>query len=183
MKRRHRLLLAVAFGLAGIVVLEVARVHAVAATPARIARLNLAAGPVPFDASLGGGASVSGNQAAAITVQATGVGMATINGTTGYYLTPTLKITLDLTARPISMSNGNLRVTNANGDELHGMFAGQGTVLDTPGYISIAGICTFTDGTGRFSGASGTATISGVINVMKLAYVATLKGTITAPNF
>jgi hypothetical protein len=184
MKRLHGLFAAVAFGLAGVLILELAGVAGAGATPARISRLNPAAtGPVPFEAALGGGASASGTQGSAVTVQATGVGMATINDTSGYYLTPTLKITLDITTRPISMSNGSLTATTTNGDELHGTFAGQGTVLDTPGFISIAGMCTFTDGTGRFSGASGTATISGVINVIKLSYVASLKGTITAPHF
>jgi len=78
-----------------------------------------------------------------------------------------------------AVTNGTFTLTASNGDKLFGTYAGQavpsGTnvLYDDPGVI--------TGGTGRFSGASGTANTSGVANLATGEYQGTLSGNVTAP--
>jgi hypothetical protein len=64
-----------------------------------------------------------------------------------------------------AFTNGTFVKTAANGDQLYGTYSGLGTVIVAPapvGRFQIAGTLTFTGGTGRFAGVSGTAEMSGV---------------------
>ena len=66
-------------------------------------------------------------------------------------VTPTGPTTLLITNTAIS--------TAANGDELYSSFVGTGTI--GPSGVTFSGTETFSGGTGRFIGASGSATVTG----------------------
>jgi hypothetical protein len=62
-------------------------------------------------------------------------------------------------------TNGTFVKTAANGDQLFGTYSGVGTVIVPPapiGQFRVSGTLTFTGGTGRFAGLTGTASMSGV---------------------
>ena len=83
---------------------------------------------------------------------------------------------------PVSIQTGTLSLAAANGDEVHGTFTGQGSPADAAGFIRLSGTFTITGGAGRFGGASGAGTVSGVVNILKLAYAFTVAGSITPPQ-
>ena len=64
-----------------------------------------------------------------------------------------------------AFSNGVLTLTAANGDQLRAEYQGTLTPSATPPIYTIAGTYRFIGGTGRFNGASGTGTISGLENL------------------
>ena len=67
-----------------------------------------------------------------------------------------------------SFSNGKLTLTAANGDELNAIYNGElHPLVNTPPYTlyTISGNLTFTGGTGRFVGASGSGYLSGTENI------------------
>jgi hypothetical protein len=71
--------------------------------------------------------------------------------------------------------------TAANGDQLYSTFTGPGTA-DADGGIVFSGLETYTGGTGRFAGASGSSVISGTASVAGLPPFAgqfTLDGTLS----
>jgi hypothetical protein len=64
-----------------------------------------------------------------------------------------------------ALTNGTFVKTAANGDQLFGTYAGTTSVIQPPtpiGVFEITGTLTFTGGTGRFTGATGTTTMSGI---------------------
>ena len=63
-----------------------------------------------------------------------------------------------------ALTNGTFVKTVASGDQLFGTYVGSASVIQPPTPVAIFGITgtlTFTGGTGRFTGAAGTATMSG----------------------
>lgn len=54
----------------------------------------------------------------------------------------------------------------ANGDELHASFAGVGLIDPTGPSVSFSGTETYTGGTGRFVGATGSSTLVGTANLI-----------------
>ena len=63
-----------------------------------------------------------------------------------------------------ALTNGTFVKTAANGDQLFGIYVGSASVIQTPapiGIFGISGTITFTGGTGRFTGATGTTSMSG----------------------
>jgi hypothetical protein len=63
-----------------------------------------------------------------------------------------------------ALTNGTFVKTAANGDQLLGTYVGSASVIQPPapiGIFAISGTLTFTGGSGRFTGAAGTTTMSG----------------------
>ena len=63
-----------------------------------------------------------------------------------------------------ALTGGSFVKTAANGDQLSGTYVGTATVIQPPspiGIFSVRGTVTFTGGTGRFAGATGTTTMEG----------------------
>lgn len=63
-----------------------------------------------------------------------------------------------------ALTNGTFLKIAANGDQLFGTYVGSASVIQPPapiGIFAITGTLTFTGGTGRFSEATGTTTMSG----------------------
>ena len=63
-----------------------------------------------------------------------------------------------------ALTNGTFVKTVASGDQLFGTYVGSASVIQPPtpvAIFAITGTLTFTGGTGRFTGATGTTTISG----------------------
>jgi hypothetical protein len=63
-----------------------------------------------------------------------------------------------------ALTDGSFVKTAANGDQLFGTYVGSASVIQPPspiGVFGISGTLTFTGGTGRFNGATGTTTMSG----------------------
>jgi len=62
------------------------------------------------------------------------------------------------------LTDGTFIKTAANGDLIFGTYSGSSTVIQPPapiGIFSVTGTLSFTGGTGRFAGATGTATMNG----------------------
>jgi hypothetical protein len=63
-----------------------------------------------------------------------------------------------------ALTNGTFIKTAANGDKIFGTYTGSTSIIQPPapiGIFSVAGTLSFTGGTGRFAGATGTATMNG----------------------
>jgi hypothetical protein len=63
-----------------------------------------------------------------------------------------------------ALTGGRFVKIAANGDRIFGTYTGNSTVIQPPAPIAIfriTGTITFTGGTGRFTGATGTATMNG----------------------
>ena len=63
-----------------------------------------------------------------------------------------------------ALTGGTFVKTAANGDQIFGTYTGIATVIQPPspiGIFSVSGTITFTGGTGRFAGATGTTTMAG----------------------
>jgi hypothetical protein len=63
-----------------------------------------------------------------------------------------------------ALTKGTFVKTAANGDQIFGTYIGSTTVIQPPapvGIFEVDGTLTFTGGTGRFAGATGTATMEG----------------------
>ena len=90
-----------------------------------------------------------------------------VNGTatgTGTHLglyTATFTATVTLAT---GSATGNISITAASGDRLDATFVGQGTPAAEPNVASIEEVATIHGGTGRFSGATGTFTIRGILD-------------------
>src|SRR5262249_43894110 len=74
---------------------------------------------VPFQATIGGSASLTGLQLPSVSVQGIGVGLATVNSTPSLNLnmTSALSATLNVAQNPVVIQNGTLSITAPNGDE------------------------------------------------------------------
>ncbi len=77
---------------------------------------------------------------------------------------------------------GSLKFTGANGDYLEGSFAGTLIPPDANGDISFEGEYTFSGGTGRFTGASGSGTYAGTANLPAAEGQVTFSGTVSSPE-
>jgi hypothetical protein len=65
-----------------------------------------------------------------------------------------------------ALTNGSFIKTAANGDQLYGTYVGNSSVIQPPAPIAIFGVTgtlTYTGGTGRFAGTTGTATMEGTL--------------------
>lgn len=64
----------------------------------------------------------------------------------------------------LAFARGRMRLTAADGDELHGTYEGVTTFIDPP-MVGWADVIVFAGGTGRFVGASGQVDESGEVNI------------------
>jgi PEP-CTERM motif len=80
-------------------------------------------------------------------------------GSGGFGLTSYLST--DVVNMATGQGSGTNRFVAANGDELLGSFTVQVIPGASAGQLTVQGLTTFTGGTGQFSGATGTATLSG----------------------
>lgn len=64
----------------------------------------------------------------------------------------------------LAFARGQIRLTAADGDELHGTYEGVTTFIDPP-MVGWADVIVFAGGTGRFVGASGQVDESGEVNI------------------
>jgi hypothetical protein len=71
-----------------------------------------------------------------------------------------------LDPRTGALTGGTFVKTAANGDQLFGTYLGTASVIQPPtpiGIFGISGTVTFTGGTGRFAGATGTTSMEGTV--------------------
>jgi hypothetical protein len=64
------------------------------------------------------------------------------------------------------LTDGSFTKTAANGDQLFGTYVGNSTVIQPPapvGIFAVTGTLTYTGGTGRFAGTTGTASMEGTL--------------------
>ena len=64
------------------------------------------------------------------------------------------------------LTDGSFTKTAANGDQLFGTYVGTSTVIQAPapvGIFGVTGTITYTGGTGRFAGITGTASMEGTL--------------------
>ncbi len=89
------------------------------------------------------------------------------------------------------LTDGTFTKTAANGDQLFGTYVGNSTVIQPPapvGIFSVTGTLTFTGGTGRFAGATGTATMAGSLQAdfsqtpVSTTVTLTMVGEISSPG-
>jgi hypothetical protein len=80
-----------------------------------------------------------------------------------------------------AVTGGSFTLTAANGDTLYGTYSGQAfptdanaVAYDDPGVI--------TGGTGRFAGAGGIASTSGIANLATGEYTGTISGSVSRPG-
>lgn len=65
-----------------------------------------------------------------------------------------------------ALTNGTFIKTAANGDQIFGTYSGSTTIIQPPapiGIFGVTGTLSFTGGTGRFAGVTGTASMNGSI--------------------
>jgi hypothetical protein len=65
-----------------------------------------------------------------------------------------------------ALTGGTFVKTAANGDQIFGTYVGTATVIQPPSPVaifSVNGTITFTGGTGRFAGATGSTTMAGTL--------------------
>jgi hypothetical protein len=75
-----------------------------------------------------------------------------------------------------AVTGGTFTLTAANGDKVFGTYSGQAFPTDDPNVVNFEDPGSITGGTGRFAGADGTVTTSGLANLATGKY----RGTITA---
>ena len=78
----------------------------------------------------------------------------------------------------VPVEKGEYTFIAANGDELYATYEGGGTYFEFP-MVGWTAEVQFTGGTGRFSGATGTATEVGEVNIITTMGSATIDGAIT----
>lgn len=65
-----------------------------------------------------------------------------------------------------ALTDGSFTKTIANGEQLFGTYTGNSTVIQAPapiGIFGVTGTLTYTGGTGRFTGVTGTASMEGTL--------------------
>ncbi len=130
---------------------------------------------VPFNGSLEGLDIPTAVNPPFVSVQQTATGNATQLGLFTY----TARDTVDTRTR---MGTGTFVFTAANGDTVFGTNSGQATLTPTPGVLSIVETSTITGGTGRFTGATGTFTLTRLSNRVTNVTTGSFTGTISAPG-
>ena len=88
----------------------------------------------------------------------------------------------DINLETLAVTNGSFTITAANGDTIHGTYAGQAQLGDRPGVIRYLVTGPIAGGTGRFEGATGTLTFDGVADLATLVLSETITGTISTPG-
>ena len=88
----------------------------------------------------------------------------------------------DINLETLAVTNGSFTITAANGDTIHGTYAGQAELGDRPEVIRYLVTGPITGGTGRFEGATGTLTFDGVADLATLVLSETITGTISRPG-
>ena len=135
-----------------------------------------AADQVPFKASEAGPFQILGScGTGGIIVDVTGTGHATELGTySAHYRECLLPATGTVTA-------GSFTLTAANGDMVFGTYGGQAFPTDDPNVLTYDDPGVITGGTGRFAGASGSVTQSGLANLAAGNYEGILTGSVSSP--
>jgi hypothetical protein len=83
--------------------------------------------------------------------------------------------------RSTGTGNGSYQFTAANGDMLYADFVGAATFI-APGVLKLVETATFTGGTGRFAGATGSFTTERVFDSASGITTGSFEGTISAPG-
>jgi len=135
-----------------------------------------AADQVPFKASETGTFQLLGPcETGGIVVDVTGTGYATQLGNySAHYRECLFPATGAVTA-------GSFTLTAANGDMVLGTYGGQAFPTDDPNVLTYEDPGVITGGTGRFAGASGSVTQSGLANLATGEYEGTLTGSVSSP--
>jgi hypothetical protein len=81
-----------------------------------------------------------------------------------------------------AVTDGSLTLTAANGDTVFGTYSGQVFPTGDQNVIVFEDPGVITGGTGRFAGAGGTVSASGVANLATGEYRATLSGSVSTPE-
>jgi hypothetical protein len=81
-----------------------------------------------------------------------------------------------------TVTGGSFTLTAANGDMVFGTYSGQAFPTDDPNVLSYEDPGVVTGGTGRFAGASGSVTQSGLANLATGEYKGTLSGSLSSPG-
>jgi hypothetical protein len=130
---------------------------------------------VPFKGSLQGVVTMTPLDPPFVSVLVEATGQATQLG----------RFTLDI-PHVVNRSNrtavGTYEFTAANGDTVHAEFAGLATPTETPGILYIVETATITDGTGRFSGASGSFVCERLFDTVAGTTTGSFEGTISSPG-
>jgi hypothetical protein len=80
-----------------------------------------------------------------------------------------------------AVTGGTFTLTAANGDTVFGTYSGQAFPTDDPSVVNYQDPGVITGGTGRFAGAGGTVTTSGLANLATGAYSGTVSGSVSSP--
>jgi hypothetical protein len=80
-----------------------------------------------------------------------------------------------------AVTHGSFTLTAANGDTVFGTYSGQVSPTADPNVIVYDDPGVITGGTGRFAGASGSVTQSGVANLATGEYHGTITGSVSRP--
>lgn len=78
-----------------------------------------------------------------------------------------------------AVTDGTFTLTAANGDKVFGTFSGQAVPTDTSNVVKFDDPGEITGGTGRFAGAGGTFTGSGLANMATGEYTGTITGDVS----
>lgn len=83
----------------------------------------------------------------------------------------------------LAVRDGSFALTAANGDTIHGTYAGQAAPGKVSGVISFKASGPVTGGTGRFAGATGHLTFIGSADLGTGEFSETVTGTLAIPGF
>jgi hypothetical protein len=136
---------------------------------------------IPYEATAGGSASITGFQVPGLTLtaQGNGIGKSSIGGPTPSTVNITVQIRadVDVTQNPVQIKNGTMLLVAPNGDEVHGTFEGTGSAPDAAGFMDVMATFQSTSGKGRYSGGGGT--VVGVVNFLRSSFSITVRGNVT----
>jgi hypothetical protein len=80
-----------------------------------------------------------------------------------------------------AVTAGTFTLTTANGDKVFGTYSGQAVPTATPNVVHYQDPGVIAGGTGRFAGASGVMTTSGIANLATGGYSGTVTGSVSSP--
>jgi hypothetical protein len=81
-----------------------------------------------------------------------------------------------------AVPDGTFTLTAANGDKVFGTYGGQALPTDNPSVVTYEDPGVITGGTGRFAGAGGTMSTSGLANLATGEYSGTIAGSVSRPT-
>jgi hypothetical protein len=139
--------------------------------------MHAAAGDqVPFKASETGTFQLLGPcETSGIVLDVTGTGHATHLGTYSAHYRECFDPATG------AVTGGSFTLTAANGDTVFGTYSGQVFPTGDPNVVVFEDPGMITGGTGRFAGATGTVTASGVASLATGEYTGTLSGSVSSP--